>query len=266
MRATCLHVLHARCSAATAARLLHPCRGSRISGGPSSRATAAAAAETVMPSVAAVPEAVAGLEPAPVWHFFGQLTQIPRPSKHEGRYGHVVMAPSVKRVRARCQACVVESQVLCGRRSNGRRAAYTCRVLQHLKGFAEARQLKWRQDAVGNLVICRPGSGGGEGAPTVVVQVTCVCAMATRCAHGDTTAGHASCHGRCCRRGACHGTPHPGPGHGMAREPSPLLPAPTRNHHRAQTPNPKPQTPTRSKHGLACLVAGPHRHGVRKGQ
>jgi dipeptidase D len=40
-----------------------------------------------------------------------------------------------------------------------------------LKAFAEERGLKWKQDAVGNLAVYRPGSGGGEDAPTVVLQV-----------------------------------------------------------------------------------------------
>ncbi|KAK9830529.1 hypothetical protein WJX72_012284 [[Myrmecia] bisecta] len=71
---------------------------------------------------------VSGLKPEPLWQYFEQLTQIPRPSKHEGR------------------------------------------VLQWLKDFAQARGLKWQQDAVGNLVIKRPGSGGGEAAPVVVIQ------------------------------------------------------------------------------------------------
>ena len=42
--------------------------------------------------------------------------------------------------------------------------------MQHLKEFAEVRGLKWRQDGVGNLVICRSGSGGGEAAPCIVIQ------------------------------------------------------------------------------------------------
>eukprot|EP00198_Chlamydomonas_reinhardtii_P009812 XP_001699149.1 predicted protein [Chlamydomonas reinhardtii] len=78
---------------------------------------------------AATEAAIAGLQPPALWKFFAQLTQIPRPSKHEAR------------------------------------------VLQYLKDFAEARRLSWRQDAVGNLVICRPGSGGGEAAPGVVIQL-----------------------------------------------------------------------------------------------
>ncbi|GLI69814.1 hypothetical protein VaNZ11_014518, partial [Volvox africanus] len=73
-------------------------------------------------------DAIADLKPVLLWRYFKDLTQIPRPSKHEER------------------------------------------VLQYLKDFAAERQLPWQQDAVGNLVIRRPGSGGGEGAPCVVVQ------------------------------------------------------------------------------------------------
>ncbi|PNH05069.1 Cytosol non-specific dipeptidase, partial [Tetrabaena socialis] len=72
--------------------------------------------------------AVSGLQPALLWSFFRDLTQLPRPSKQEEK------------------------------------------VLTYLKDFAAARQLAWKQDAVGNLVIKRPGSGGGEDAPAVIVQ------------------------------------------------------------------------------------------------
>mgnify|MGYP001968143805 FL=1 len=43
-------------------------------------------------------------------------------------------------------------------------------VTAFLEGFAEARGLTHAKDAVGNLVVRRPGSGGGEGAPAVVIQ------------------------------------------------------------------------------------------------
>jgi hypothetical protein len=43
-------------------------------------------------------------------------------------------------------------------------------VLEYLRGFAQARSLEWQQDGVGNMVIRRPGSGGGEAAATVVIQ------------------------------------------------------------------------------------------------
>lgn len=43
-------------------------------------------------------------------------------------------------------------------------------VCEWIKGIAEARSLEWRQDEAGNLVVYRPGSGGGEGAPAVCIQ------------------------------------------------------------------------------------------------
>ncbi|EIE18888.1 aminoacyl-histidine dipeptidase [Coccomyxa subellipsoidea C-169] len=44
------------------------------------------------------------------------------------------------------------------------------KVLQYLKDFANERKLAWQQDGVGNMVIKRTGSGGGEMAPAVVIQ------------------------------------------------------------------------------------------------
>lgn len=43
-------------------------------------------------------------------------------------------------------------------------------VLAWLRAFAEARSLPWAQDAMGNLVIRKAGQGGGQNAPTVVIQ------------------------------------------------------------------------------------------------
>ena len=43
-------------------------------------------------------------------------------------------------------------------------------ILDSLKTFARQRNLEFREDAAGNLVILRPGSGGGEKAPPVVLQ------------------------------------------------------------------------------------------------
>ena len=43
-------------------------------------------------------------------------------------------------------------------------------VLAWLKEFADTRSLEWQQDEVGNIGVRRPGSGGGESAPTVVIQ------------------------------------------------------------------------------------------------
>jgi dipeptidase D len=96
---------------------------------PAAAAPRRAAAAAAMPAAARpLPAALEGLEPAALWSLFGQLSAIPRPSKHEGQ------------------------------------------VLEWLKAFAAKRRLECRQDAVGNLVIRRPGSGGGEAAPTVVIQ------------------------------------------------------------------------------------------------
>eukprot|EP00980_Cylindrotheca_fusiformis_P007460 scaffold1538_cov109-Cylindrotheca_fusiformis.AAC.2 len=43
-------------------------------------------------------------------------------------------------------------------------------VLSYIKAFAEERNLKWKQDAVGNLVVFHPGCGSGKGASPVVIQ------------------------------------------------------------------------------------------------
>jgi len=43
-------------------------------------------------------------------------------------------------------------------------------VIAWLKGYAQDRGLEWEQDTVGNIVIRRPGTGGGENAPAVIVQ------------------------------------------------------------------------------------------------
>jgi hypothetical protein len=51
-------------------------------------------------------------------------------------------------------------------------------VLDWLRRFAEDRGLKWQQDAVGNMVVRKPGQGGGESAATVVIQVRHWCPYA----------------------------------------------------------------------------------------
>ncbi|KAL3927797.1 MAG: hypothetical protein SGBAC_012928 [Bacillariaceae sp.] len=43
-------------------------------------------------------------------------------------------------------------------------------VLAYIKAFAEERNLKWKQDSVGNLVVFHPGCGVGKSAPAVVLQ------------------------------------------------------------------------------------------------
>ncbi|KAK9818925.1 hypothetical protein WJX74_001245 [Apatococcus lobatus] len=73
-------------------------------------------------------DVVEALQPQPLWSLFKQLSEIPRPSKHEEQ------------------------------------------VLNFLKNFAKEHQLSYKQDDTGNLVILRPGSGGGESAPTIVIQ------------------------------------------------------------------------------------------------
>lgn len=49
--------------------------------------------------------------------------------------------------------------------------SFVRRVLQYLKNFANERKLAWQQDAIGNMVIKRTGTGGGENANAVVIQV-----------------------------------------------------------------------------------------------
>lgn len=44
------------------------------------------------------------------------------------------------------------------------------KVIEYLQQFATQRKLDHKQDSTGNMVIKRPGSGGGEAAPTVVIQ------------------------------------------------------------------------------------------------
>jgi len=44
------------------------------------------------------------------------------------------------------------------------------KILGYLREFADKRNLKTRTDTTGNIVILRPGSGGGENAPIVIIQ------------------------------------------------------------------------------------------------
>ena len=44
------------------------------------------------------------------------------------------------------------------------------KILAYLKKFANERKLEMREDDTGNIVVLRPGSGGGENAPTVIIQ------------------------------------------------------------------------------------------------
>lgn len=111
---------------------------------------------------------VSGLQPANVWDFFEQLTKIPRPSKHEEKCElSTYDLTSARLVHWECIAGSLLSKVL------------VRRVLQFLKDFANERKLAWQQDAVGNMVIKRTGTGGGEMAPAVVIQVLALLGYAT---------------------------------------------------------------------------------------
>ena len=44
------------------------------------------------------------------------------------------------------------------------------KILKALRAFANERNLQTREDSTGNIVILRPGSGGGEKASTIVIQ------------------------------------------------------------------------------------------------
>ena len=43
-------------------------------------------------------------------------------------------------------------------------------VLSHIKGIAVSCGLTFRQDRAGNLLVCKPGSGKGSGAPPLMIQ------------------------------------------------------------------------------------------------
>lgn len=45
-----------------------------------------------------------------------------------------------------------------------------CRIAAWLVDWAAQRGLEWSQDGAGNVLITRPGSGGGEDAPAVALQ------------------------------------------------------------------------------------------------
>lgn len=59
------------------------------------------------------------------------------------------------------------------------------KVLDYIREFAEARGLAWKQDGCGNLLVFRPGSGGGENAEPVMLQghVDMVCEKNAETAH-----------------------------------------------------------------------------------
>lgn len=52
-----------------------------------------------------LPSALEGLEPAGLWKYFGALTQLPRPSKHEGKVLEYLKAFAEERGLAWQQVC-----------------------------------------------------------------------------------------------------------------------------------------------------------------
>jgi dipeptidase D len=71
---------------------------------------------------------LSSLEPKLIWQYFEQITQVPRPSKKEGK------------------------------------------ILDFLKKFAAKHNLEIRQDAIQNIVICKPATPGMENRKKVVLQ------------------------------------------------------------------------------------------------
>lgn len=59
------------------------------------------------------------------------------------------------------------------------------KVVEWLRDFAAQRNLEFKQDKIGNVVITRPGSGGGENAPYVLLQghIDMVCEKNTETVH-----------------------------------------------------------------------------------
>ena len=99
---------------------------------PAASSAAPASAATPAPPASSA-AAVRGLDPPLLWQHFLTLSALPRPSKREGA------------------------------------------VVRWLRAFAEERKegptgLELREDAAGNVLIFRPGSGGGEDAEVVCVQ------------------------------------------------------------------------------------------------
>lgn len=178
----------------------------------SSSVTAATLLEQ-RPGMAVGASAVAGLQPAALWKFFAELTQIPRPSKHEERCALPTGIPFLH-LAALLRSCALHTQAA----GWHLRSRACCRVLQWVKDFAEQRGLKWRQDDVGNLVVLRPGSGGGEAAPPVVIQVLGALPSAAAAARGPRRTWRRTW----CTWGPCGncGTARPAgaPGHGHGEE------------------------------------------------
>jgi len=51
-----------------------------------------------------------------------------------------------------------------------RRSRKEEKILSYIKDFASSKGLAWKQDATGNLLVHRPGCGGGEAAEAVMLQ------------------------------------------------------------------------------------------------
>ena len=51
-----------------------------------------------------------------------------------------------------------------------RPSKYEAKILAYIKKFANERHFEIREDDTGNIVVVRPGSGGGEKAPTIIIQ------------------------------------------------------------------------------------------------
>ncbi len=71
---------------------------------------------------------ISELKPELLWKYFYEISQVPRPSKKEGK------------------------------------------IIEYVKNFAEKRNLTYKIDKVGNILISIPASNGHEKSPTVVLQ------------------------------------------------------------------------------------------------
>ena len=60
------------------------------------------------------------------------------------------------------------------------------KILKYLKNFSNERNFEMREDETGNIVVLRPGSGGGENASTIIIQshVDMVCEKNRDSKHG----------------------------------------------------------------------------------
>lgn len=109
------------------------------------------------------PSAIAGLEPAAVWKFFGNLADLPRPSKHEQK------VQAFLKDFAQARGLEVQSDAAgksCGHVTSSADDT-ACTVWEPSGGRCAGSDMLL---VAGNMVIRRPGSGGGEAAPTVIIQ------------------------------------------------------------------------------------------------